>query len=80
MSAGAVPGIKLTGIRAGSPAEKAGLMAGDVIIELGGAKVTDLETYAAALYSHKPGETVTIAFLRDGKRMETNATLTSRGG
>lgn len=79
MSAGSVPGIKLTGVRAGSPAEQAGLKADDIIVELGGAKVTDLETYAIALYSHKPGETVTIAFLRDGKRMETTVTLASRG-
>jgi hypothetical protein len=80
MSAGQIPGIRLTGVRAGSPAEKAGLMAGDIIVELAGTKVTDLESYAIALYSHKPGETVTIAFLRDGKRIETQATLTSRGG
>jgi S1-C subfamily serine protease len=80
MSAGSIPGIKLTGVRAGSPAEKAGMKADDIIIELGGAKVTDLESYAIALYSHKPGETVTIVFLRDGKRMEATVTLGSRGG
>ena len=80
MSAGSVPGIKLTGVRAGSPAENGGLQADDIIIELGGAKVTDLQTYAEALYSHKPGETVTIVFLRDGKRMETKVTLSTRGG
>ena len=80
MSAGAVPGIKLTGVRAGSPAEQAGLSAGDIIVELGGKPVTDLQTYADALYSHKPGETVKIVYVRDGKRMETTATLRTRGG
>jgi hypothetical protein len=80
MSAGSVPGIKLTGVRAGSPAETGGLKADDIIIELGGARITDLQTYAEALYSHKPGETVTIVFLRAGQRMETKVTLGTRGG
>jgi S1-C subfamily serine protease len=80
MSAGAVPGLKLTGVRAGSPAEKGGLAAGDVIVEFGGTKVTDLQSYSDALYSHKPGDTVKVVFLRDGKQMETTVTLGTRGG
>lgn len=80
MSASAVAGIKLTGVRAGSPAEQAGLKAGDIIVELAGKPVTDLQTYADALYSHKPGETVKIVFLREGKRVEATATLGTRGG
>lgn len=80
MSAGAVPGLRLTGVRAGSPAEKGGLAAGDVIVEFGGTKVTDLQSYSDALYSHKPGDVVHVVFLRDGKRMETDVTLGTRGG
>lgn len=80
MSASAVPGLRLTGVRAGSPAEKGGLAAGDVIVEFGGAKVTDLQSYSDALYSHKPGDVVHVVFLRDGKRMETDVTLGTRGG
>lgn len=80
MSASAVPGLKLTGVRAGSPAEKGGLTAGDVIVEFGGTKVTDLQSYSDALYSHKPGDVVHVVFLRDGKRMETDVTLGTRGG
>ena len=79
MSAGTVPGLKLTGVRAGSPAEKGGLVAGDIIVEFGGAPVTDLQSYSDALYSHKPGETVKVVYLRDGKRMETTVTLGTRG-
>ena len=80
MSAGAVPGLRLTGVRAGSPAEKGGLVAGDVIVEFGGTKVIDLQSYSDALYSHKPGDVVHVVFLRDGKRMETDVTLGTRGG
>jgi Zn-dependent M28 family amino/carboxypeptidase len=79
MSAGTVPGLKLTGVRAGSPAEKGGLAAGDIIVEFGGVTVTDLQSYSDALYSHKPGETVKVVYLRDGKKMETNVTLGTRG-
>jgi hypothetical protein len=79
MSAGTVPGLKLTGVRAESPAEKGGLKAGDIIIEFGGAKVTDLQSYSDALYAHKPGEQVKVVFLRDGKQMETTVTLGTRG-
>ena len=79
MSAGSVPGLKLTGVRAGSPAEKGGLEAGDIIVEFGGRAVTDLQSYSDALYSHKPGDTVKVVFLRGGKRMETTVTLGTRG-
>lgn len=78
MSAGSEPGLKLTGVRAGSPAEKGGLAAGDIIVEFGGAAVTDLQSYSDALYSHKPGELVKVVYKRDGKRMETTVTLATR--
>jgi S1-C subfamily serine protease len=80
MAAGNVPGLKLTGVRPGSPADAAGLKAGDLIVELGGVAVKDLYSYSDALYSHKPGDKVTIVVLRDGKRVEASATLGRRGG
>jgi S1-C subfamily serine protease len=79
MSAGDTPGLRLTGVRADSPADSAGLRAGDVIVELGGRPVKDLYSYSAALYSHKAGERVEIAFLRGGARRTTTVTLGRRG-
>ena len=79
MSAGTVPGLKLTGVRAGSPAELGGLKGDDIIVEFGGAKVTDLQSYSDALYSHKPGEAVKVVFIRGGTQMETTVTLGTRG-
>ena len=79
MSAGDVPGLKLSGVRAGSPADLAGLLAGDVIVEFGGAAVTDLNTYSTALYAHKPGDKVEIVYLRAGQRRTTTVTLGKRG-
>jgi aminopeptidase YwaD len=74
-----VVGLKLTGVRAGSPADKGGLKAGDVIVELAGKAVKDLYTYSDALYAQKPGDVVVIAFMRDGTRQTTSVTLGTRG-
>jgi hypothetical protein len=79
MSAGDVPGLKLTGVRAGSPADLGGLRAGDVIVELGGVPVKDLYSYTDALYSHKVGDKVKIGYLRDGKRADATVILGKRG-
>jgi hypothetical protein len=79
MSAGDSPGLRLSGIRPGSPAEAAGLRAGDVIVALGGRAVKDLYTYSDALYAHQPGDRVDIVFLRDGERRTVAATLGRRG-
>lgn len=79
MSASDTPGLTLSGVRAGSPADSAGLKAGDVIVELGGTAVKDLYTYSDALYAHKPGEKVSIAFLRSGVRQTAMVTLGKRG-
>jgi Zn-dependent M28 family amino/carboxypeptidase len=80
MAAGDTPGLKLTGVRPGSPAELGGLKADDVIVEFGGVKVTDLQSYSDALYAHKPGDTVKVIVLRAGKPTEVTVTLGKRGG
>lgn len=80
MAAGDVPGLKLTGVRPGSPAELGGLLADDVITEFGGLKVSDLQSYSDALYSHKPGDVVKVVVLRGGKAVELTVTLGKRGG
>ncbi len=79
MGSGEVAGLKLTGVRPGSPADSAGLKSGDVIIELGGTVVKDLNSYSDALYAHQPGEKITIVALRDGKRVTVLVTLGRRG-
>jgi len=79
MAASDTPGLRLTGVRPGSPADSAGLKAGDVIVEFGGKAVKDLYTYSDALYARSPGDVVKIVFLRDGKRSEATVTLAKRG-
>ncbi len=73
-----VEGVKLDGVTEGSPAEKAGLKAGDVIIKFGNLPVKDIESYTVALGSKKPGDTVEIVVLREGREVTISATLSER--
>ena len=80
MAASDVVGMRLMGVRPGSPADKGGLVAGDVIVEFGGLTVKDLYSYTDALYAHKPGDVVKVIVMRGGQRVELTVTLGKRGG
>lgn len=71
-------GVRITGVREESPAEKAGLQGGDVIVELGGKEITDLYAYTYALQEHKPGDEVVVVVVRGGERLSLTATLGQR--
>jgi hypothetical protein len=73
-------GVRLTGVRAGSPAEKAGIRAGDIIVRMGEMEVRDLQGLTDALRAHKPGDAVPITVLRDGAPVTIPVTLSTRGG
>ena len=78
MASGDIKGLKLTGVRAGSPADSAGIKPGDVVVELGGKPVVDLQSYSDALYSYKPGDVVEIVVMRDGRRLPLKVKLGQR--
>jgi serine protease Do len=80
MGASDVPGLRLGGVSPGSAAEKAGIKTGDVVVEFDGAAVTDLQSYSDALYSHKPGDEVTVVVLRGTERLSFKVTLGRCGG
>ena len=71
-------GVRITGVREESPAEKAGLQAGDILVELGGKEISDLYAYTYALREHMPGDEVTVVVLRAGERVTLTAVLGSR--
>src|SRR5689334_23361199 len=73
-------GVRLLGVRAGSPAEQAGLRGDDIIMRLGNMDVRDLQAMTDALRSHKPGDTVEIVVRRGTRTTTLRATLTQRGG
>ncbi len=68
-------GLRLRGVTPGSAAQEAGLQSGDVIVQIGEIEVKDIYGLQEALTSYKTGQTVTIIFIRNGERMETEATL-----
>jgi S1-C subfamily serine protease len=72
-------GVRLTGVRAGSPAEKAGLRGNDIIVQIGDQPVPDLQGMTNALRAHKPGDVVDIKILRDGVEQKMRVTLGTRG-
>lgn len=68
-------GMRVQAVRGGTAAAEAGLQAGDVILQIGEIEVKDIYGLQEALTTYKTGQTVTIVFLRDGERMQTQATL-----
>lgn len=76
---GGAQGLRLTGIRPGSPAEQAGLVSGDIVVEFAGHPVKDLYDFSDALYSHKPGDMVSVVILRNGDRKQFTVRLGKRG-
>jgi dipeptidyl aminopeptidase/acylaminoacyl peptidase len=77
---GDVKGVKLMGVRAGSPAEQGGLRKGDVIVGFAGKTIESVYDYTYALQDHKPGETVTVTVLREGTRVDLQVLLAKRPG
>ncbi len=63
-------GLLLSGVIAGGPAEAAGLMGGDIIVELAGQTIGDIYDYTYALDLLKVGEPATVVVNRDGERVE----------
>lgn len=75
---GDVQGVKLSGVRAGSPAEKAGLQRDDIITRIGSMPIPDLQAMTDALRAHKPGDVVPVTVQRDGKPLTVTVTLGTR--
>ncbi len=60
-------GLRIDGILEDRPAQRAGLLKGDVVIKLGETDVADINSYMKALNMHEPGQTVKVKVLREGK-------------
>jgi len=71
-------GARVVSVRSATPAAKAGLRAGDVITSLGGKKISSSDDLRAAINARKPGDHVSVTFLRNGQRHTVSLTLGSR--
>jgi Zn-dependent M28 family amino/carboxypeptidase len=73
-----VKGLLLGGVVGGGPAEQAGLTKGDVIVEIAGQTIANIYDYTYALDLLKIGQPVKVAYIRGGKRIETQLTPAAR--
>jgi Peptidase family M28/PDZ domain/PA domain len=71
-------GVKFSDVKPGSPAAKAGLKAGDVLIQFGDKPIKNLYDFTDALRRSKVGDIVHVTVLRDGKELQADVKLEQR--
>lgn len=68
-------GIAVITVESGSPADKAGLKKGDIIVKINDDDTGSLAEFRYELYKHEPGEKVTVSFYRNSKLQTATITL-----
>ena len=71
-------GVLVAQVWEGTPAYAAGLQAGDVIVELDGVAIKDVNTLSGVVSRHKPNATLTAKIIRNTKPMTLQITLGER--
>jgi hypothetical protein len=72
------PGVRVAGVTPGSPAEKAGVKEGDVLLKLGARGVADLRGFSDILRGLAPGQTVVVVLSRGGRDLSLEVTVVER--
>lgn len=73
-------GAVISGVEAGTPAARAGLETGDIVVMVDDTVIDGSLALIAAIRDRGPGDSVSIIVLRDGDRIEVEADLTARPG
>lgn len=68
-------GMRIEGVREGRPADKAGIKSGDIVTQLGGHSVTDMNSYMRALSYLRKGDQIKVTVQRDGEGLVVTVTL-----
>ena len=68
-------GMRIDGVSEDKPAQKAGLIKGDIVIQLGDHEVKDMMGYMKALSKFEKGNTTIVKVKRDGKVLEAQVTF-----
>jgi serine protease Do len=71
-------GVLIQEITPGGPAEKAGLKAGDILTAIDGRSIKDGDDLVNEIASRRPGSSVRLGYLRDGKQADTTVTIGDR--
>jgi len=73
-----IEGVLFSDVVNNSPAAKAGLKAGDLMVEFDGKKILKLNDYAYALRGKQPGDVVQVVVKRNGQDIKATVTLETR--
>ena len=68
-------GVAVISVESGSPADKAGLKKGDIIVKIGNEDTDTIAEFRYELYKYEVGEKATLSFYRNGKLQTTTITL-----
>jgi aminopeptidase N len=71
-------GVLLAGTTPGSPAERAGLAKGDIIVSISGMPIDNLGDLSAVLKAHPPGDTVEVVFKRGNEELRRRIGVVER--
>jgi S1-C subfamily serine protease len=71
-------GLLITSIAEDSPAAEAGLLIGDVLLDIDGHRVSDIDDLLAALGGDRIGRSIGATIVRAGARMEQSVTVGER--
>jgi len=68
-------GVYITKVATSSPASQADLQRGDILTGIGGVSLDETHSYINILFTYKPGDPVTVEFVRNGKAQQVQVTL-----
>jgi serine protease Do len=71
-------GVLVNRVSPGGPAEKAGIKVGDIITGIDGRSIKDGDDLVNEIASRRPGSSVRLAYLRDGKQADATVTIGDR--
>jgi len=71
-------GVLVQEVQPGGPADKAGLKAGDIITAIDGRNIKDGDDLVNEIASRRPGSTIRLGFIRDGKPADTTVSIGDR--
>jgi serine protease Do len=71
-------GVLVQEVQPGGPADKAGLKAGDIITAIDGRSIKDGDDLVNEIAGRRPGSTIRLGYVREGKPMDTTVTIGDR--
>jgi S1-C subfamily serine protease len=76
----AIPGFPVIGVVSDGAAAGAGIQKGDVITSLGGEQINSEADLLGAIAGHRPGDKVTVTYIRGGKSYKVDLVLKNKNG